>query len=170
MTSFLASFVFHWFSALFHDSLLPDIGSLGIREDSEKLSDLAQQQTTVSSQLKDHTADSAAGRGTGRKKTVQQSRPHMRGEKSLQGPLPKSTNPEMGSSEVKEEEGKLSQSRVVVGTEKDARVAPLTMNTLLDSGVVKVCLALLPTSHFFTLYLPSLQESKGKSVLWSNYK
>ena len=166
MTSFLASFVFHWFSALFHDSLLPDIGSLGIREDSEKLSDLAQQHTNVSSQLKDHTAGSAAGRGTGRK----QSRPHMRGEKSLQGPLPKSTHPEMGSSEVKEEEGKLSQSRVVVGTEKDARVAPLTMNTLLDSGVVKVCLALSPTSHFFTLYLPSLQESKGKSVLWSNYK
>ena len=68
---------------------------------------------------------------------------------------------------------RLSGSAAASETKKDV-ATPLTMNSLLDTGIVKVfCSILEPLRwlycliHFFHWLL---QEPKGKSAVWSNYK
>ena len=150
-----------FFTAQFSFRLLPDIGSLGLNaeEDDEKATtcDRPQQKPLSSS---DKKTSVKAKLETSRKTGKFQQKQTLSAQKEMDSAEP------LGKQ-------RLSGSAAASETKKDV-ATPLTMNSLLDTGIVKVfCSILEPLRwlycliHFFHWLL---QEPKGKSAVWSNYK
>ena len=147
-----------FFTDRFSFRLLPDIGSLGLNaeEDDEKETtcDRPQQKPLPSS---DKTTSVKAKLETRRRTSKFQQKQTLSAQKETDSvePLGKQS---------------LSGSAAASETKRDV-ATPLTMNSLLDTGIVKVfCSILEPLCWLYYLFHWLLQEPKGKSAVWSNYK